>query len=65
MSCSLAGANRRIATHASDEKSTATTGKDRGSLDAPVHARRLKTLRGLTPYAFVFQVWTKDQDDSN
>ena len=29
-------------------------------LDAYNHARRLKTLRGLTPYEFVCQVWTKE-----
>jgi transposase InsO family protein len=29
-------------------------------LDAYNHARRLKTLRGLTPYAFVLQAWTKE-----
>ena len=26
------------------------------------HARRLKTLRGLTPYEFVCQAWTKEPD---
>ena len=31
-------------------------------VDADNHARRLKTLRGLTPYEFVCQVWTKDPD---
>ena len=31
-------------------------------LDAYNHARRLKTLRGLTPYEFVRQAWTKDPD---
>jgi transposase InsO family protein len=31
-------------------------------LDAYNHARRLKTLRGLTPYEFVCQAWTKDPD---
>ena len=29
-------------------------------LDAYNHARRLKTLRGLTPYEFVCQAWTKE-----
>jgi hypothetical protein len=29
-------------------------------LDAYNHARRLKTLRGLTPYEHVLQVWTKE-----
>ncbi|MBA9064436.1 hypothetical protein GGQ91_003837, partial [Methylobacterium fujisawaense] len=28
-------------------------------VDAYNHARRLKTLRGLTPYEHVLQVWTK------
>src|SRR5215207_7182881 len=31
-------------------------------LDAYNHARRLKTLRGLTPYEHVCQVWTKEPD---
>jgi transposase InsO family protein len=31
-------------------------------LDAYNHARRLKTLRGLTPYEFVCQIWTKEPD---
>jgi transposase InsO family protein len=31
-------------------------------VDAYNHARRLKTLRGLTPYEFICQVWTKDPD---
>src|SRR3954449_8165151 len=31
-------------------------------LDAYNHARRLKTLRGLTPYEHVFQVWTKEPE---
>ena len=31
-------------------------------VDASNHARRLKTLRGLTPYEFVFQIWTKEPD---
>jgi Integrase core domain len=29
-------------------------------VDAYNHARRLKTLRGLTPYEFVCQAWTKE-----
>jgi transposase InsO family protein len=29
-------------------------------VDADNHARRLKTLRGLTPYEFIHQVWTKE-----
>ena len=29
-------------------------------IDAYNHARRLKTLRGLTPYEFVIQQWTKE-----
>jgi transposase len=29
-------------------------------LDAYNHARRLKTLRGLTPYEFICQTWTKE-----
>ncbi len=29
-------------------------------LDAYNYARRLKTLRGLTPYEFACQAWTKD-----
>jgi transposase InsO family protein len=29
-------------------------------VDAHNHARRLKTLRGLTPYEFVCQTWTND-----
>jgi hypothetical protein len=28
-------------------------------LDAYHHARRLKTLRGLTPYAFIGKTWTE------
>jgi hypothetical protein len=31
-------------------------------VDAYNHARRLKTLRGLTPYEHVLQVWTKDPE---
>jgi transposase InsO family protein len=31
-------------------------------VDAYNHARRLKTLRGLTPYEFVCQAWTRDPD---
>jgi transposase InsO family protein len=31
-------------------------------VDAYNHARRLKTLRGLTPYEFVCQSWTKEPD---
>jgi transposase InsO family protein len=31
-------------------------------VDAYDHARRLKTLRGLTPYEFVCQVWAKEPD---
>jgi hypothetical protein len=31
-------------------------------LDAYNHARRLKTLRGLTPYEHILQVWTKEPD---
>jgi transposase InsO family protein len=31
-------------------------------VDAYNHARRLKTLRGLTPYEFVCQVWTKEPE---
>jgi transposase InsO family protein len=31
-------------------------------VDAYNHARRLKTLRGLTPYEFVCQAWTKEPD---
>ena len=31
-------------------------------VDAYNHARRLKTLRGLTPYEFVCQTWTKEPD---
>jgi transposase InsO family protein len=29
-------------------------------VDTYNHARRLKTLRGLTPYEFIHQVWTKE-----
>ena len=29
-------------------------------VDACNHARRLKTLRGLTPYELVRQAWTKE-----
>ena len=29
-------------------------------VDAYNHARRLKTLRGLTPYEFIHQAWTKE-----
>ena len=31
-------------------------------VDAYNHARRLKTLRGLTPYEFIHQVWTKEPE---
>jgi transposase InsO family protein len=31
-------------------------------VDAYNHARRLKTLRGLTPYEFIHQAWAKDPD---
>ncbi len=31
-------------------------------VDAYNHARRLKTLRGLTPYEFICQAWTKEPD---
>ena len=31
-------------------------------VDADNHARRLKTLRGLTPHEFVCQAWTKEPD---
>jgi transposase InsO family protein len=31
-------------------------------VDAYNHARRLKTLRGLTPYEFISQAWTKEPD---
>ena len=31
-------------------------------VDAYNHARRLKTLRGLTPYEFILQAWTKEPD---
>ena len=31
-------------------------------VDAYNHARRLKTLRGLTPYEFIRQAWTKEPD---
>jgi hypothetical protein len=31
-------------------------------VDACNHARRLKTLRGLTPYEFVCQQWTRDPE---
>jgi transposase InsO family protein len=31
-------------------------------VDAYNHARRLKTLRGLTPYEFICQVWTKEPE---
>jgi integrase-like protein len=31
-------------------------------VDAYNHARRLKTLRGLTPYEFICQVWTGEPD---
>src|SRR5215211_173312 len=31
-------------------------------VDAYNHARRLKTLRGLTPYEFVCQAWAKEPD---
>ena len=31
-------------------------------IDAYNHARRLKTLRGLTPYEFICQAWTKEPD---
>ncbi len=34
-------------------------------LDAYNHARRLKTLRGLTPYEYVCQVWTKEPNASD
>ena len=31
-------------------------------VDAYNHARRLKTLRGLTPYEFIYQAWTREPD---
>ena len=31
-------------------------------VDAYNHARRLKTLRGLTPWEFIHQTWTKEPD---
>ena len=31
-------------------------------VDAYNHARRLKTLRGLTPYEFVCHTWIKEPD---
>ena len=31
-------------------------------VDAYNHARRLKTLRGLTPHEFICQVWTKEPE---
>ncbi len=31
-------------------------------MDAYNHACRLKTLRGLTPYEFVRQIWTKEPE---
>ena len=31
-------------------------------VDAYNHARRLKTLRGLTPYEFIVQAWTQEPD---
>ena len=32
------------------------------SVDAYNHARRLKTLKGMTPYEFVCSIWTKEPD---
>ena len=29
-------------------------------IDAYNHGRRLKTLRGLTPYEYVARIWTED-----
>ena len=34
-------------------------------IDAYNHARRLKTLRGLTPYEFVCQRWLRDPERFN
>ena len=34
-------------------------------VDAYNHARRLKTLRGLTPYEFICQQWTRDPKGFN
>ena len=31
-------------------------------VDAYNHARRLKTLRGLTPYEYVCSIWTQEPD---
>jgi transposase InsO family protein len=31
-------------------------------VDAYNHARRLKTLRGLTPYELICQIWTKEPE---
>jgi hypothetical protein len=31
-------------------------------LDAYNHARRLKALRGLTPYEFICRAWTKEPE---
>ena len=33
-------------------------------VDAYNHARRFKTLRGLTPFEFIFNAWTKEPDTS-
>ena len=35
---------------------------DRVCRDGYNHARRLKTLRGLTPYEYVYATWTKEPD---
>ena len=34
-------------------------------LNAYDHARRLKTLRGLTPYEHVLRVWTEEHNASD
>jgi hypothetical protein len=31
-------------------------------VDAPDHARRLETLRGLTPYGFIVRTWTREPE---
>ncbi len=37
------------------------TGEDQ-FVDAYNYGRRLKTLRGLTPYEFICQTWTKEPE---
>ena len=34
-------------------------------INACNHARRLKTLKGMTPHEYICKIWTEDPKDSN